>query len=391
MVHKVCKKYQARAIRYGIEHDDLYSTAMIGLIKAYKGYDPTKFEGKVNKFSTYLVPTLEGELSRMLRDVNQGAKFSRRAKETGWKILKENLTDKQPSEVAEILEIDLDLVLDGIEYLRNSKTRSMDDVVYENDGDAITLQDQLPFSEDYSNIFVGEFLDTLDPRERFIIDCMTNRELSQREIGAELGVTQVHISRLLAKIRIKADKHFYGEPTVVEIKNKVKEEEPVEKKKRGPKSKYTEEQLEKVKELLAKGELINAKIAEETGVSLHTVVYYSRNKTKENEKKRKQRHKREARKKAEKNPLVEKIEFKEPIVVKEENLVEMKDKQEVLDKIRNIGVDSEFFIRQRLKNLSLDETMNEFATLLEIMNMAKAEKITFDITVMASRGEEIPD
>jgi RNA polymerase sigma factor (sigma-70 family) len=204
--HKIANRFRKVMNSLGFEYDEILNLALMGMTKAYRNYDPTKFE-KVSKFSTYAVPMMIGEVQRFIRDTNPGAKYPRIIKEVATKIRKNEWEGEDPEwilvQVKELIKynqnITLSNVKDALHYLKTGVPKSMEQTVYESDGDEITLGDQLPSYADYSSIYVQEFLDTLPDRERRVIELRLKGAV-QKEIGEELGVTQVHVSRMIQAI-----------------------------------------------------------------------------------------------------------------------------------------------------------------------------------------------
>lgn len=206
LVHKVCQKYKTVSETKGIDYEDIFQVGVIGLIKAYEKFDPTKFEN-VTRFSTYAVPMIQGELQRMIRDHNQGAKFSRRDKEIAYWIFKNDWYDKTPEEISKLAEVPICHVERAFEYMRNGSVDSMDRVVFEDDGNSITLQEQLPSIADYTSISVQEFLSGLQERDKLIVK-MLMQDKRQEEIGETIGISQAQVSRIVKKLQVQLSEYM---------------------------------------------------------------------------------------------------------------------------------------------------------------------------------------
>lgn len=213
LIHKIANRFVQRLSRTSFTYDDLFVMASMGFIKAYKKFDPTKFvnpeTGKGVKFSTYAVPMMKGEIQRYFRDENLGVSYPRSVKELAQTIWTRDLVDLAPEEILSHLkgkkhnarEVTLDDVKVAIEYIIYSVPQSADEVVYSGSDDQdITLQETLAMStkEDYSNVLVEDFLSTLKPKIRKVVE-LTMDDKIQSEIGKALGVSQVQVSRLLKK------------------------------------------------------------------------------------------------------------------------------------------------------------------------------------------------
>jgi RNA polymerase sporulation-specific sigma factor len=159
------------------------------------------------KFSTYAVPMIIGEIQRFIRD-DGTVKVSRSLKETGNKIrkAKDELSKRLgrvPTvvEIATFLEITPEDVVLAQEASRTPS--SIHETVYENDGDPITLLDQIADNSEtkwFDKIALKEAIRELDERERLIVYLRYYKDQTQSEVATRLGISQVQVSRLEKKI-----------------------------------------------------------------------------------------------------------------------------------------------------------------------------------------------
>lgn len=192
-----------RFLNRGYEADDLFQIGCIGLLKSIDKFDLSYDV----KFSTYAVPMIIGEIQRFLRD-DGTVKVSRSLKESANRIrrTKDELSKKlgrQPkiSEVADELGISPEEVVFAQEALRTPT--SIYETVYENDGDPITLMDQIADEEDnrwFDKLALKEAITGLSERERLIVYLRYFRDQTQSEVAERLGISQVQVSRLEKKI-----------------------------------------------------------------------------------------------------------------------------------------------------------------------------------------------
>jgi RNA polymerase sigma factor (sigma-70 family) len=210
--HLLNRKFKHLFTSGRFEYEDLLSVAAIGMVKAYRQFDPTKFE-RVTKFSTYGVPMILGEVQRFTRDDNPGPKFPRRAKEIGWRIRKNDWYDESKEFIrdeitAERLAANKDYPISvedvalAFDYLTHVYSRSMDEQIgtHGSDSSPITLLDQHGAQADYSSIMVEDFLSHLPPRNRQIIE-LRMADVSQYDIGKVVGISQVEVSRIIKRLR----------------------------------------------------------------------------------------------------------------------------------------------------------------------------------------------
>ncbi len=192
-----------RFLNRGYEPDDLFQIGCIGLMKSVD-----KFDLSYNvKFSTYAVPMIIGEIQRFIRD-DGTVKVSRSLKEMSNKIrrAKDELSKqfgRTPTitEISEHLELTPEEVIMAQEASRSPS--SIHETVYENDGDPITLLDQIADSSEtkwFEKIALKEAIALLDEREKLIVYLRYYKDQTQTEVAERLGISQVQVSRLEKKI-----------------------------------------------------------------------------------------------------------------------------------------------------------------------------------------------
>lgn len=192
-----------RFLNRGYEPDDLFQIGCIGLLKSVDKFDLSYDV----KFSTYAVPMIIGEIQRFIRD-DGTVKVSRSLKEMGNKIrkAKDELSKKlgripTVNELSEYLEIPAEDIILAQEASRAPS--SIHETVFENDGDPITLLDQIDNGEEgrwFDKIALKEAILELDDRERLIVYLRYYKDQTQSEVAARLGISQVQVSRLEKKI-----------------------------------------------------------------------------------------------------------------------------------------------------------------------------------------------
>ncbi|WLV23485.1 RNA polymerase sporulation sigma factor SigF [Aciduricibacillus chroicocephali] len=191
-----------RFINRGYEPDDLFQIGSIGLIKSIDKFDLSYDV----RFSTYAVPMIIGEIQRFIRD-DGTIKVSRSLKETGNKIRrkKDELTKelgRSPTitEIATALELPPEDIIQAQEAAR--APQSIHETVYENDGDPITLLDQIADKDTnwFDKLTLHEAIKELNERERLIVYLRYFKDQTQSEVAARLGISQVQVSRLEKKI-----------------------------------------------------------------------------------------------------------------------------------------------------------------------------------------------
>ncbi len=192
-----------RFLNRGYEPDDLFQIGCIGLLKSVDKFDLSYDV----KFSTYAVPMIIGEIQRFLRD-DGTLKVSRSLKEMANKVrkTKDELSKKLGrlptiNEVAEELGVTPEDIVFAQEA--NKPPSSIHETVFENDGDPITLMDQISDESGekwFDKLAIHEAIGSLSERERLIVYLRYYRDQTQSEVASRLGISQVQVSRLEKKI-----------------------------------------------------------------------------------------------------------------------------------------------------------------------------------------------
>jgi len=205
--HLPLVEYLARRFRNrGELHDDLVQVATIGLIKSVDRFD---LERGV-EFSTYATPTIVGEIKRHFRDKGWAIRVPRRLQELKLALAKatselaqRNGRSPTVAELAGYLGMSEEDVLEGLESANAYSTVSLD-TPEGGDSDALAVADTLGVvDESLEGVEYREslkpLLDRLPPREKRILLLRFFGNMTQSQIAAELGISQMHVSRLLAR------------------------------------------------------------------------------------------------------------------------------------------------------------------------------------------------
>ncbi|MBQ9072000.1 MAG: sigma-70 family RNA polymerase sigma factor [Bacilli bacterium] len=180
--------------------EDLYQAGCLGLVCAYKRYNPDMN----SKFTTYAYPYILGEMRKLVRE-DKGIKVSREITKLNLKIekayvlLSQKLM-KEPStlEIANFLEIPEYYVSEAIISL--NKIKSIDEPVNE-EGREFTLQDVIGKSDNIDDlILLRESLTTLNNEEKEIINNRYMKDYTQSETSKIVGMSQVQVSRKEQKV-----------------------------------------------------------------------------------------------------------------------------------------------------------------------------------------------
>ena len=211
LARHLTRRYTGR----GEPTDDLIQTATIGLIKAVDRFDP----GFGVDFVGFAIPTIVGEIKRHFRDRTWSIRVPRRLQELRLAITTANATlthtlGRLPTvaDIAVHLNVTEEDVLEGLEGARAYRATSLSTPVG-TDGATTELGDILG-GEDHEfeltelRIALGPAMAALDERERTILTLRFYGNKTQSEIAEQIGISQMHVSRLLAKALLKLRKHL---------------------------------------------------------------------------------------------------------------------------------------------------------------------------------------
>jgi RNA polymerase sigma-B factor len=197
----------ARRYRRGPEPlEDLEQVACLALVKAVEGFDPSRDLA----FSSYAVPSIAGALKRHYRDCGWSVRMPRDLQELALRIERFNeeawaTTGAAPTaaHISERAGVSVEAVIEAREAHLALRADSLDQPLRSSEDDAgASLLDTIGSSDgDYDRAFDRVVLDsllaTLEDRDQTIVRLYYRDELTQSEIGDRLGLSQMHISRLL--------------------------------------------------------------------------------------------------------------------------------------------------------------------------------------------------
>jgi RNA polymerase sigma-B factor len=185
--------------------DDLQQVAALALVKAIDRFDPERGAS----FSSYAVPTISGELRRHFRDHTWALRVPRDLQELAVKVGKtESALQSQlgrvptAAELADHLDVSVEDLLEARDAVGANRMSSLDAPVSSGDEDGASLADMLGGDDERLDhvervMTVGSALDVLEPREREILRLRFHEELTQSAIGERVGLSQMHVSRLI--------------------------------------------------------------------------------------------------------------------------------------------------------------------------------------------------
>jgi RNA polymerase sigma-B factor len=200
LARQLARRYQ----RGGEPLDDLVQVASLGLLKAIDRFDPDR----PTAFSSFAVPTILGELKRHFRDRGWSVRVPRdlqemtvRVDRTAEELARELGRAPTPAEIAEHIGITTEQVLEAREAAGAYRAVSLDRPRDEDEDDAsgaewMGVEDPgFGLAEDAAT--VERLMVVLSEREREVLRLRFGEDLTQSEIGMRIGVSQMHVSRLI--------------------------------------------------------------------------------------------------------------------------------------------------------------------------------------------------
>src|SRR3954470_18683212 len=189
--------------------DDLVQTATVGLIKAVDKFDPARGVD----FAGYAIPTIIGEIKRHFRDRTWSVRVPRRLQELRLAITEANASlthvlGRSPTvaDVAVHLGVSEEDVLEGLEGARAYNATSLSTPISADGsaelGDTLGAEDR-EFEVAETRVALGPALASLDERDQRILTLRFYGNLTQSQIADQIGISQMHVSRLLTKALTK--------------------------------------------------------------------------------------------------------------------------------------------------------------------------------------------
>jgi RNA polymerase sigma-B factor len=207
LVHRFLPLAEHLAFRFvgrGESRDDLEQVARLGLVHAIDRFDPSRGV----QFSTFATVTIVGELKRHFRDRGWSIRVPRNLQEASMLVNRATVAlwqelGRSPTveEVSARTELASDVVLEAMEAVQAYSTSSIDAPIGEDGATTADLlgddDPQLTMSEEW--LALAPLLRGLPVRERRILYLRFFKDMTQTEIAEEIGISQMHVSRLLTQ------------------------------------------------------------------------------------------------------------------------------------------------------------------------------------------------
>jgi RNA polymerase sigma-B factor len=208
LVHFAAGRYRNRP---ATDHEEIIQVGTIGLIKAIDRFDLSR----ETEFTTFAIPYIVGEMKRFFRDTSWAVHVPRRLQELRVELskAKEELAvvlDRDPTvqELAEHLDLSEEEVVEGLVAANGYTAGSLDTPYNDSDGGAEgegrtfaetfgACDPALELVEDFHSL--APLIEQLPERDRRLLRMRFGEEMTQAQIGQELGYSQMHVSRLLSR------------------------------------------------------------------------------------------------------------------------------------------------------------------------------------------------
>lgn len=193
--------------RNATDPEDLRQVAQLALVKAVDRFDPSFGV----RFSTFAGQTINGELKRYFRDHTWSVRVSRTLQETALEV--RNAADAMAvsagrfptvQELAERTGYETDVIVQALDVRSAQRANSLDERLGDEPksatvGNSLGVED-CNFDRTEVKLTMASLLEQLDERDRRIVEMRFYQELTQQEIADELGMSQMHVSRLLRSV-----------------------------------------------------------------------------------------------------------------------------------------------------------------------------------------------
>lgn len=198
LTHAAARRFSGK----GADDDDLIQVASLAMIRALERFDIEKGVA----FSSYVMPTMMGEIRNYLRDKVKTLRFPRQGSELLSKITREREAFlqkhmREPSilELSNILGVSQDAVLDALEIQRAAQPVSLDASV--SSEEPITLaeligKEETAYTDLETTDYLNHMLSRLEGKARYVLEQRFFHQRNQREIAREMGISQMQVSRL---------------------------------------------------------------------------------------------------------------------------------------------------------------------------------------------------
>jgi len=209
----LARRYMGR----GIEYDDIYQIACIGLMKAIGRYNVRKGV----KFATFATPTIIGEIKRYFRDKGNFIKVPRRIYEIFNKASKirnarmqEDGETLSTNDLADSLGVPIEQINMALEWGDNHFVKSLEQFIYHEDDEEKIFSNIIGVEDDSflmieNQDFIETFMNSLSEREKQFVKYRYYDDMTQLKIAKLMNISQMNVSRMEKKILTGLKKMYF--------------------------------------------------------------------------------------------------------------------------------------------------------------------------------------
>jgi RNA polymerase sigma-B factor len=191
-------------VRSGVDYDDLYQVACMGLMLSVERFDPDRGV----QFATFATPTVLGELRKFLRDKAGSIKIPRRLYEIFCRAetLKRQQENLSIDEIAQLLDMPRETLVEAYRVGDAAFIKSLEDEAYTDGG--LSVSGLIGFDDEgFTLIENRDFMDycmsQMTEREAELFNARFHNGITQKELAKKWGVSQMYISRMEKKVTQK--------------------------------------------------------------------------------------------------------------------------------------------------------------------------------------------
>lgn len=196
MVYEVAYRCK-RKTKLPAEIEDLIQEGYIGVIKAYKYFDPLK--GAV---STFFYRWIRNEIMRFIRDKLPLVRPPKRSYELAGKIIKNKMHDCDPEEISSYFDSTYDAAEKALWRVQHSISVSINETIKLNSGREMEYIELFFTEDDLSELEVSQFLDILPKQQRIVIELMSIG-YKKADVAKELGLTRSRIGAVVRSVEVR--------------------------------------------------------------------------------------------------------------------------------------------------------------------------------------------
>lgn len=188
-------------VRSGVDYDDLYQVACMGLMLSVERFDPDRGV----QFATFATPTVLGELRKFLRDKAGSIKIPRRLYEIFCRAetLKRQQENLSIDEIAQLLDMPRETLVEAYRVGDTAFIKSLEDEAYTDGGLSVSAMvgfDDEGFTLIENKDFIDYCMSKMTDKEAELFRERFNKGITQKELAKKWGVSQMYISRMEKKV-----------------------------------------------------------------------------------------------------------------------------------------------------------------------------------------------